>query len=67
MEKKVYEYLRDVLCPNGGRGNVRYYDVCVAFRGDITQIGVMNTLKLLNDEGKIMADCSTYAAYVVLK
>lgn len=67
MEKKIYEYLRDVLCPNGGRGNVCYSEVCSAFKGDITQIGVLDALKLLHDEGKITVDISTYAAYVVLK
>lgn len=66
MKARVYEYLRDVLCPNGRRGNVHYNEVCKAL-GDITPLEVVALLRLLKDEGKIDTYTSTYAAYVVLK
>ena len=66
MKAKVYEYLRDVLCPNGRRGNVHYNEVCKAL-GDITPLEVVALLRSLHYEGKIVAETSTYAAYVTLK
>lgn len=67
MERKVFEYLRDVLTPNGGRGNVDYLEMCHAVGGDLLPLDIVVILNCLIKEGKIDARISTYAAYVVLK
>lgn len=67
MEKKIYEYLRDVLCPNDSRGNVHYSEMCSAIGGDLSPLEIVAILNHLIKEGKIDARISTYAAYVVLK
>lgn len=65
MERKIFEYLRDILTPTGKRGNVSYNAVCRAF--NISQLEFCEILQDLISAGKISANISTYGCYIILK
>lgn len=66
MERKIFEFLRDILTPSGKRGNVSYNTVCRAF--NISPLEVCRILQDLISAGKIsVCYVSTYGCYIILK
>lgn len=65
MERKIFEFLRDILTTSGKRGNVFYNTVCRAF--NISPLEVCGILQDLISAGKISANISTYGCYIILK